>query len=98
VHLCDGSGSLDEGRVFDEHLLPGYGSQPVAEVLEFLGSQQWNGNIVAEVNTRKARTEQERLDLLVETLDFARLHGTVPRRPRFSPSLRALAARMPGSR
>jgi sugar phosphate isomerase/epimerase len=98
VHLCDGSGSLDEGRVFDEHLLPGYGSQPVAEVLELLGSQHWTGNVVAEVNTRKARTEQERLEMLVETLDFARLHATVPRRPRFSPSRRSLAARMPGSR
>jgi hypothetical protein len=84
--------------VFDEHLLPGYGSQPVAEVLELLGSQHWTGNVVAEVNTRKARTEQERLEMLVETLDFARLHATVPRRPRFSPSRRSLAARMPGSR
>ncbi len=98
VHLCDGSGSLDEGRVFDEHLLPGYGNQQVAEVLQLLSAEHWTGNVVAEVNTRKAKTEQERLEMLVETLDFARLHATVPRRPRFSRSRRALAALMPGSR
>jgi sugar phosphate isomerase/epimerase len=98
VHLCDGSGSFDEGRVFDEHLLPGYGGQPVAEVLELLGSEHWTGNVVAEVNTRKARTDRERLEMLVETLDFARLHATVPRRPRFSRSRRALAALMVNGR
>ncbi|RFA22695.1 sugar phosphate isomerase/epimerase family protein [Subtercola boreus] len=72
VHLCDGSGSLDEGRVFDEHLLPGYGGQPVREVLAHLSATGWNGNVVAEVNTRKAKTEEERLRLLRETLAFGR--------------------------
>lgn len=81
VHLCDGLGSLDEGKVFDEHLLPGRGNEPVAEVLDHLVAVGWNGSVVAEVNTRKARTEQERLDLLRETLVFAqdRLH-IAPRR------------------
>ncbi|TXN30080.1 sugar phosphate isomerase/epimerase family protein [Lacisediminihabitans profunda] len=72
VHLCDGSGSQDEGQIFDEHLLPGYGTEPVAEVLEHLAAQNWTGQVVAEVNTRKARTEQERLNMLRETLDFAK--------------------------
>ncbi|WP_374193761.1 sugar phosphate isomerase/epimerase family protein [Glaciihabitans sp. dw_435] len=72
VHLCDGSGSMDEGKIFDEHLLPGRGSEPVAEVLEYLVRENWNGSVVAEVNTRKAKTEQDRLELLVETLAFAR--------------------------
>ncbi len=72
VHLCDGSGSMDEGKVFDEHLLPGRGSQPVAEVIELLRDSGWEGSIIAEVNTRKARTEQARLELLEETLAFAR--------------------------
>ncbi|WP_371733945.1 sugar phosphate isomerase/epimerase family protein [Subtercola sp. PAMC28395] len=72
VHLCDGSASLDEGRIFDEHLLPGYGSQPVREVLQFLRSTDWSGNIVAEVNTRKAKTEDDRLELLRETAAFGR--------------------------
>jgi sugar phosphate isomerase/epimerase len=72
VHLCDGSGSLDEGKIFDEHLLPGRGSEPVAEVLQHLVREGWNGSVVAEINTRKAKTEQERLELLKETVDFAR--------------------------
>jgi sugar phosphate isomerase/epimerase len=71
VHLCDGSGALDEGRIFDEHLLPGRGSQPVAEVLRMLSAAGWSGSIVAEVNTRKARTEDERIAMLEETLAFA---------------------------
>lgn len=72
VHLCDGSGSTNDGQIFDEHLLPGYGSEPVAEVLEYLVREGWDGSVVAEVNTRKAGDEQERLALLVETLAFAR--------------------------
>jgi sugar phosphate isomerase/epimerase len=51
VHLCDGSGSIDGRKVFDEHLLPGHGSQPVSEVLQMLASTGWNGHIVAEINT-----------------------------------------------
>jgi sugar phosphate isomerase/epimerase len=81
VHLCDGSGSLDEGRVFDEHLLPGRGTQPVAEVLTLLAEDSWSGAVVAEINTRTARTEDERLAMLAETLDFAREHTRVPREP-----------------
>ncbi len=74
VHLCDGSGALDDSSVFDEHLLPGHGTQPVAEVLQLLAGQSWSGSIVAEVNTRKARGDGERAALLAETLDFAREH------------------------
>jgi sugar phosphate isomerase/epimerase len=77
VHLCDGSGPDEDQRVFDEHLLPGQGGQPVAEVLRHLATTGWKGNIVAEVNTRKAKTEADRIDLLQQTLDFARLHTTV---------------------
>jgi sugar phosphate isomerase/epimerase len=72
VHLCDGSGSLDEGKVFDQHLVPGDGTEPVAEVLEYLARENWDGSVVAEVNTRKARNEEQRLDLLGQTLAFAR--------------------------
>lgn len=74
VHLCDGSGPLDENRVFDEHLLPGHGGEPVAEVLRLLAARRWSGSIVAEVNTRKARTDDERLAMLQETVAFAREH------------------------
>jgi sugar phosphate isomerase/epimerase len=83
VHLCDGSGSFDEGKIFDEHLLPGHGSEPVAEVLDYLVAQGWDGSVVAEVNTRKAKTEQERLALLKETLAFAQDRLLVPPRSAF---------------
>ena len=72
VHLCDGSGSLDEGKIFDQHLIPGDGTEPVAEVLEYLAREDWDGSVVAEVNTRKVRNEEQRLDLLGQTLSFAR--------------------------
>lgn len=74
VHLCDGSGSLDEGKVFDEHLLPGHGSEPVAEVLSHLVAKGWSGSVVAEVNTRRAKDDAGRVALLSETLAFAREH------------------------
>lgn len=82
VHLCDGSGSLDEGKVFDEHLLPGRGNEPVAAVLGRLASTGWSGSVVAEVNTRRAKNEHGRVELLTETLEFARehLHIEAPRR------------------
>lgn len=74
VHLCDGSGTPDDTRVFDEHLVPGRGTQPVAAVLRSLAASGWDGSIVAEVNTRKARDADERHAMLRETLEFARLH------------------------
>lgn len=80
VHLCDGSVSNSDGRIFDEHALPGRGMQPVAEVLALLAARNWDGDIVAEVNTRKARSDDERLAMLVETLEFARTH-TARRQP-----------------
>lgn len=74
VHLCDGTGPIGEGQIFDEHLLPGRGNQPVAEVLRTLAASGWSGSVVAEVNTRKAKTDKERRALLEETLAFAREH------------------------
>ena len=99
VHLCDGSGAIGDGRIFDEHLLPGHGHEPVAEVLEMLAATGWQGAVVAEVNTRKARSERERLDLLRETLEFARTHTRQTRRRRAaSRSRRALDAILPTRR
>lgn len=72
VHLCDGSRA--PGTVLDEHLVPGRGREPVADVLVHLALLGWNGSVVAEVNTRSARTEDERRALLDETVHFAREH------------------------
>jgi sugar phosphate isomerase/epimerase len=84
VHLCDGPGSMAEGYLFDEHRVPGHGTQPVAEVLEYLAGMGWSGSIVAEVNTHSARSVRGRLEMLVETRDFAQRHlaAARPTRPR----------------
>ncbi|MFT2689602.1 sugar phosphate isomerase/epimerase family protein [Clavibacter zhangzhiyongii] len=85
VHLCDGSGSQDDGRIFDEHLLPGRGTQPVAETLRWLAEQGWQGGVVAEVNTRKAKDEEQRLAMLVETREFAQRQLRLDTAPETTP-------------
>jgi sugar phosphate isomerase/epimerase len=69
VHMTDGTGSAK-----DEHLVPGRGSQPCAELLEMLAVQGFSGSIVLEINTRKAASRAERLADLAESLAFTRLH------------------------
>lgn len=74
IHLCDGSTSQQDNRVFDEHLVPGHGVQPVAETLAYAAANGFDGHVVAEINTRGAGDDTERLMLLEETLQFARTH------------------------
>ena len=69
VHLADGSGSAK-----DEHLVPGRGAQPCAEVLGLLAEAAFAGTVVLEVSTRRTLTEVEREADLTEALAFARLH------------------------
>jgi len=69
IHLTDGTGSAK-----DEHLVPGRGHQPVAELLEHLASVGFAGHIVVEINTRKAGNRQARELDLVESLAFTRLN------------------------
>jgi sugar phosphate isomerase/epimerase len=69
VHLADGTGAPR-----DEHLVPGQGTQPCAEVCEALAANEFSGSVVLEVNTRKARNAHQRAALLAEALLFARLH------------------------
>ncbi len=69
LHLADGSGAPR-----DEHLAPGRGSQPCAEVCLALASGGFTGTVVLEVSTRRARTRPERRAILIEALLFARLH------------------------
>ncbi|CAN5157489.1 sugar phosphate isomerase/epimerase [soil metagenome] len=80
VHLCDSTGS----GLTDEHLVPGRGAQPVAEVLQYLGQRGWNGSLVAEVATRAAGGDTERLAMLTETVRFARAEVAVGRARRQS--------------
>ncbi len=69
VHLADGLGSNK-----DEHLVPGRGSQPCAALLEHLAGSGWSGNVVVEVNLRRAPSPAEREADLAEALAFARLN------------------------
>lgn len=69
IHLADGTGSAR-----DEHLVPGRGDQPVAEVLQQIRRQGFKGSVIAEVSTRGAASREERIADLRETLDFARTH------------------------
>ncbi len=78
VHLADGTG-VPVGPVPDEHLVPGRGRQPCAELLRGIAATGYRGIVVAEVNTRRAATREDRLADLSETLSFARNHlASVP--------------------
>jgi sugar phosphate isomerase/epimerase len=69
LHLADGSGSHR-----DEHLVPGRGTQPCAEVLQRLADTGYRGAVVAEISTRRCRTRYDRAEMLARSLLFARLH------------------------
>jgi sugar phosphate isomerase/epimerase len=68
VHLADGTGAAR-----DEHLVPGRGEQPCAEVCERIAGSGYDGVVVVEISTRRCRTRYERAALLAESLLFARL-------------------------
>jgi sugar phosphate isomerase/epimerase len=73
VHLGDGTG---EGR--DEHLVPGRGNQPCAELLSSLARRGFAGAVAVEVATRGAKSRAERERDLAEALAFARQHLGTP--------------------
>lgn len=77
VHLADGIGSNK-----DEHLIPGRGSQPCAELLERLAKRSFSGTVVLEVNTRRAVNRDEREADLAAGLAFARLNLAAAARSR----------------
>jgi sugar phosphate isomerase/epimerase len=68
VHLADGLGTAK-----DEHLVPGRGGQPCAELLDRLRTS-YEGVVVVEINTRRAATRARREADLVEALAFTRRH------------------------
>jgi len=73
VHLADGTGA-PTGPIPDEHLVPGRGGQPCAELLALLSGTGYRGMVVVEVNTNRAPTNQARSADLAESLAFARQH------------------------
>ncbi|GAB3618894.1 sugar phosphate isomerase/epimerase [Glutamicibacter sp. PS] len=72
VHLCDG---LDNGK--DEHLVPGLGTQPVAESLTYLRESDFDGVVAVEVSTRRAKQMGHKEEWLAKTLDYARKYLNV---------------------
>lgn len=73
LHLADG-----RGAAYDEHLVPGQGSQPCKEVCEMLVRNNFGGQAVVEVNTQNVRTTLERAAMLRQALTFARTHLSGP--------------------
>jgi sugar phosphate isomerase/epimerase len=73
LHIADGMGSAR-----DEHLIPGRGTQPCAELLERLAERGYDGLVVVEVNTRKAESRADREADLAEALAFTRLNMAAP--------------------
>ncbi|HXP19761.1 MAG TPA: sugar phosphate isomerase/epimerase [Streptosporangiaceae bacterium] len=70
VHMADGA----RVGLPDEHLVPGRGNQPCAELLERLPGMGYTGTVVIEVITRRALTSEERYADLAESLAFTRAH------------------------
>jgi sugar phosphate isomerase/epimerase len=76
LHVADGTGLAK-----DEHLIPGRGLQPCEAVLESVAARGFDGNVIVEVNTRKALDRAEREADLAEALAFCRLHLLAPPTP-----------------
>jgi sugar phosphate isomerase/epimerase len=79
VHLCDGTSPKENFHLFDEHLLPGQGTQPVAQTLEVISEAGFTGHVIAEVSTRTAITDEQRVQMVKSSLDFARYYSAVGR-------------------
>jgi sugar phosphate isomerase/epimerase len=77
VHLADGTGN-PSGPVPDEHLVPGRGGQPCAELLGRLAATHYRGAVVVEVKTTRSPTREDRVADLAESLAFAREHLALP--------------------
>jgi sugar phosphate isomerase/epimerase len=75
VHMADGTGLAMPP---DEHLVPGRGGQPCAEMLHRLTATGYRGVVVLEVNTRRALSKEERQGDLAEALEFTRRHLGAP--------------------
>src|SRR5690625_7979535 len=70
LHLADGSGKTTK----DEHLPPGEGNQPCAEVLRRLANRGWQGSGLLETNTRGLGGPGGRDRVLRQYLLFGRRH------------------------
>ncbi len=69
VHLTDGTGSF-----MDEHMVPGRGDQKADELLRYLGTSGYAGDVILEINTRGAKSRDDRERDLAESLAFTRTY------------------------
>jgi sugar phosphate isomerase/epimerase len=69
VHLTDGTGSAK-----DEHLIPGRGTMGADRFLRHIATAGFDGEIILEINTRRASAGPTREAELREALEFAREH------------------------
>lgn len=68
LHVTDG-----RGRTFkDEHLVPGDGGQPVAQILRTLAHRGWGGSIVVEISTGHTTVLEKKLPDIRRSLTFTR--------------------------
>lgn len=77
LHLADGVPAT-----MDQHLVPGRGTQPCAQVVQELARTGWSGDVVVEVQTRKAPTAEHVRADLAASLDFARAQVRAGRQQR----------------
>jgi sugar phosphate isomerase/epimerase len=70
VHLGDGT----KPGLPDEHLVPGRGTQPCAQLLGWLNRTGYSGHVVLEVSTHRVPTLADRQADLADSLAFARRH------------------------
>lgn len=68
LHLTDGSGHT----LRDEHLVPGEGDQPVAEILQRLARRGWGGSVIVEIATGTSRNFEAKLAPIERSLVVAR--------------------------
>ncbi len=69
IHLADGTDSAA-----DEHLVPGRGTQPLAESFSLLRASGFDGMVISEISTRGAATREQRISDIRESLEFGRAH------------------------
>lgn len=72
IHLADGStrNQTKGDSIKDEHMLPGEGDMPIQEVYEFLNRNNWKGETVLELNTRKHRNLEGKMPMLQQSIDY----------------------------
>jgi sugar phosphate isomerase/epimerase len=83
-HVCDGFGvktkkrtGIEKNKLFDEHLLPGEGTQPILDVFKLLKENNWRGHLVAEVRTSSKLGLDSKFERLQKTLEYMKQYSDI---------------------